>query len=119
MTSASPVQVKFLSDKSDIERLHSYLRERTNTVDIQRHGTEKDPSNLAFGIAEVAALVALFKDALPFLEMGKFIFELLHDTSQKKIVIQTPMRRIELVSSVDLTRAEIDEALAALVKVAQ
>jgi hypothetical protein len=119
MTSTASIQVKFLSDKSDIARLYAHLRERPGNVDIQRHGAEKDQTSLAFGIGDVASLVATFSDVATFLEIGKFIFDLLRTDQGKKIIIQTPVRRIEFVSTTTLSRAEIDEALDHLVKAAR
>ena len=116
MTAMDEIQIKILGAKEQMDELNKYATQFTDEIQIERYGIEKDPTNLKFGLAEVASLVAIVNGAAGIAILGKKIFDLLRGGSARRIIIQTPMRRIELISSADLTAAEVQDALTHVVK---
>jgi hypothetical protein len=116
MTDIDEIQIKILGAKDQMDQLEEYARQFTEEIQIERYGIERDPTNLKFGLAEVVSLVAIAKGAVGAAILAKKIFELLRGDKARRIVVQTPMRRIELVSSTDLTPEEVQDALKHVIK---
>lgn len=119
MTVMDEVQIKVLGAKEQMDELNEYSKQFAEEIQVERYGIEKDPTNLKFGLAEVASWVAITKGAVGVTILAKKIFDLLRGGRGRRIIIQTPMRRIELISSDDLTAEEVQDALTHIVKAAK
>lgn len=119
MTVMDEFQIKILGAKEQMDQLNEHANQFTEDIQVERYGIEKDPTNLKFGLAEVASLVAIAQGTVGLALLGKKIFDLLKEGKGRRIVIQTPMRRIELMSAADLTAEEVQNALTHVVKAAK
>jgi len=119
MSDKPQIQVKFLGSKDLIAAINQKLTSGPDEFVIERVGPEKDVTNLKFGVADIASIVARFNDITPFLKLAKSLYDVLQMSSGERIIVQTPLRRVEFTSKSMLTEKDIEQALASLVKVAK
>jgi hypothetical protein len=112
------INVKIIGSPALIEELQRISAENPSEFVVVESGPEDNTSYLQFGMAEVAAIVAIIQGAYWAGDMGHKLYKLLTEKREVKIVLQTPTRRIDLVSERHLTEAEVKDALDKLVHAA-
>ena len=109
------IQVKFRGAPGLIEELRYEADEED--VEIISVGTERDPTYLHFGIAEVASLVAIIQGAYWVGDLARKIHRLLKKNKDKKeeqnrrLSVQTPFGQWEFVSDDALTEEDVRQVL--------
>lgn len=117
--SESPfINVKIIGSPALIEELQRISAETPSEFVIVDSGPEENTSYLQFGMAEVAAIVAIIQGTYWAGDLVHKLYKLLKEKNGHKIVLQTPTRRIDLVSERQLTEAEVKDALDKLVHAA-
>jgi len=119
MATGKPMQIKFLGAKDQMDALHRFAQSHSSGIKVQSYGPEKDPTNLKFGLADVASMVGFIESVLAIPTLAVSLYELLKPKDSQRIVVQTPTMRIELVSKKDLTPKEVEDALRYALKVAK
>ncbi len=119
MSHSASFQVKVLSSPAFIDFLRrEWATSPSQQVQVISSGPERDPTFLAFDLSEVAALVGILEGSL---FIGMFVHQVfagLQSGKTKRVVIQTPMRRVEVVATKDLTEAHVREILQGSLKIA-
>jgi hypothetical protein len=113
------LDIRILGAPDIVDDLRGELALRAPGVEVVESGPVADATDLAFDLGQVAELVAVAKDALPLLTA---LVPLLHGifqrrTSPSRIVVESPLGRVTLDVSPDMTEEEIRAALRRLVEV--
>jgi hypothetical protein len=115
MASPEFVNVKIVGSPDLISDLESLSAELPNEFQILTMGPEKGTSYLQYAVGDVASVVAIVQGIYWAAELAKKLYVHLKHGKENRIVIQTPSKRIDLVSSAELTEAEVRYALDQLI----
>lgn len=118
MNIAESFQVKIVSTPEFIRAVESEAKANPEKMKVLSSGREKDPSFLEFGLVEVAAIVTTVTGVFYLIELGSKIFKWIKEDKAKRVVIQTPRRRVEIVATEDLTESEVQEILRRSIEIA-
>lgn len=105
------VRVRILGAKSDTDLLHQSLSTNPASIQIQQYGKADQGTNLAFGVAEVMLILALINGTNALTSLCEKIHSVMKTPQSKVIVIQTPMGRVEIRSSENLTQQEVEDLI--------
>lgn len=111
------IHTKILGSKSFIDDLSKKLKTFPEAVRIEDIKIEKDPTVLSFGLGEVASIVTLIQGTFFFSQLAKLIFDSIKAKKENRIVVQTPLKRIEVNSTEELSSDQIKKLLEESVKV--
>lgn len=112
------IQVKLLSSPELIHELEKEAQKNPTQLKIISTGREKDPTFLEFDIAEVATIVTVVQGAFYLGQLSLQLYQLLKSNKAKRVVLQTPLRRVEITATTDLTEDQVRDILKYAVKIA-
>ena len=112
------VQIKILSTPEFIQELKNEATNKSKTIKVLSSGVEKDPTALEFGLDEVATMLAIIQGSFYIGEFCSMIWRQFKDGKAKRVVIQTPLRRVEIILSEDLTEDSIRSILKKAIDIA-
>ncbi|MBK8251078.1 MAG: hypothetical protein IPK82_00215 [Polyangiaceae bacterium] len=109
------IQVKVLAAQTLVDELAEQAEANPTAVQIISKGTEKDPTALEFELGDVANIIALVEGAIIAGEWGYRLYKWISANKNRRVVIQTPTRRIQLHYSEGMTEEEVRTALQQLI----
>jgi len=110
------IQVRVVAPSDLIQGLRDEVVGRMGNESLLDHGTVDHPTSLDFDYSHVATVVGLVNASLLLGRFAKIIYGWLAKNPGKRILIQTPLRRVELVSTIGLEEEEIKRKLRVLVR---
>lgn len=109
------VELRIIGDKEFVSDIYSCIENQEDDYEVILNEVNKDQSSFEFGLVEVAALVTIIQGAV---FLGDFVYKLLDSlkrSKSKSIVLQTPIKRVEINYSEDLTDKELMKILKQMV----
>ncbi|MBI3004433.1 MAG: hypothetical protein HYY49_03350 [Ignavibacteriales bacterium] len=119
MSPLPEIQIKFLSSSEFIRELETDFRKVGEEVKVISSGPEKDPTELDFGLNEVAAIVTIIQGSFYLGELAFKLFSALKASREKTVVVQTPFHRAEIHAHNDLTQEEVQRILKSIIELGQ
>jgi predicted amino acid dehydrogenase len=101
----------FIADDAFTSELKAFAAANTDRLTIESEQTDRDATRLGFDLATVSAIVTIVTSAFYFGELGVKVARWLAKSRANKVIIQTPLKTVELVKSTNITKDEIVELL--------
>ncbi len=117
MSTPESIQIEILSSPDFIKKFGEEAETNPDKIRIIRSGKVEEATELAFGIAEVAAVLTIIQFSFYLTELPAKIHRWIRETNSKRICIQTPVKRIEIIYHKNLTEEEIRNILKASLKI--
>jgi len=113
--SQAALRLKIIADSEFAEALKAEAKSRPDDLTIESERNEKDATKLGFDFAAAVSIVAIVKGAMDAATFAAKIYNWWHDSKKKKprykVILQTPLRTLELQSNIPITQAEIRQFL--------
>jgi hypothetical protein len=115
--SETALRLKIIADSEFADALKAEAVARPADLVIESERNEKDATKLGFDLADAVSIVAIVKGAIDAATFAAKIYGWWHDSKKKKprykVILQTPLRTLELHSNIPVTQAEIQRFLEA------
>ena len=117
MSSTSDIEVNFFGTEDFSSALQSSFLETPDQVRVMRSGTLTNPREFNWGLTQIAEVITIVTAAFYFGELALRVYKALKVSKSKKVVLQTPIRTIEIANDDTLTPEQIEKILKQLVKI--
>ena len=104
-------RVTFIGDEGFDRELTDFAASNPGIVTIESRRSDQDASRLGFDLATASAIVTIITSTFYFGELGFRLYRWLGKSKTNKIIIQTPLRTIEIVKSDELTEDDVKRLL--------
>jgi hypothetical protein len=111
MNKKREIELKILGDKELVLQIRSSIERQSEGYEVISSEIKRDRSALEFGLVEVAALLTVIQGTVFLVDFANKLLSSLKQFKSKTVVLQTPLRRIEVKYSKDLTEKELERLL--------
>jgi len=94
-----------------VAELKHVVEKNPDVMKLQYAGPAEEPSHLRLGLAEAATIVALLNGVATLSKLAYSIYQHLSEKKESVVIVQTPLRAIELRSPDAVSEEKITERL--------
>lgn len=111
-TEGTATRISVSGDKALVERLEAAVQ--ADGAATERPAQQRDPTEQAFGIAEVATVVAILTGVAKLIEYLVMVAKALNDDEKQTVRVKTALGVVTLELHADVSAAELRRTLASL-----
>lgn len=100
-------RITIIADEALAEAIKAYAEENPADMEIESERSNRDAARLGFDIGGAADIVTLVTATFFFGELAVRLFQWMRANRSNKIIIQTPMKTVEISNSAQLTEKEV------------
>ena len=116
MNPTGNLMVKISGSPELVADLESVVKQNPADMELKSVGPAEEPSHLGLGFVEVATIIAFVNGALGLAKFAYAIYKYLSGQPRQRVIIQTPLRTIEISSSDAISEDRVRELVSCALK---
>ncbi|HEV3278934.1 MAG TPA: hypothetical protein VG860_19210 [Terriglobia bacterium] len=117
MAKPAGFMVKIDASPELVGELKNVVESNPDLMKLESAGPSDQPSHLRLGLADVETLIAIVNGAVAFGQFAHSIYKHFKEKKAERLMVQTPLRTVEILSSDATSEERILELLQSSIRV--